>query len=124
MRFILILLLALLVGCDAQAKPKRPNPPLPPKNTPAPKADTVEVLDFTAKWCKPCKRNEPAIQRLEREGHKIIRIDIDEQPAVADSWRVVQYPTYIIVVNGKETFRTSDPVKLRARLQGKKLPRL
>ena len=41
------------------------------------------LLDFTAKWCGPCREMSPIVSRLERENLPVLKVDIDEQPNLA-----------------------------------------
>lgn len=93
MRFLLMAAL-LLTGCDKT----------PPKQ---------EVLSFTATWCSPCKKNAPAIRSLIKQGFRIRSVDIDDQPAIADNYGVESVPTYIVLNNGRQVFRTGDVGNLR-----------
>lgn len=63
------------------------------------------IVDFWADWCGPCKRLSPAIEQLSEE-HKEIKfckINIDEQPALADRFRIMSIPTLIAFKNGDIT---------------------
>lgn len=63
----------------------------------------LELLDFWAPWCQPCKRLAPAIEELSRE-YKVTQINVDEDPDTAARWGVLSLPTVIILVDG-------DPVE-------------
>jgi thioredoxin 1 len=68
----------------------------------------VELLDFYADWCGPCKVMEPVIEELERElAGKITikKIDVDQEADVASNYGVMSIPTYLIVKDGQEIER-------------------
>ena len=65
----------------------------------------VVMLDFTASYCQPCQQMVPVLQRMERDGFPIRRIDITEQPQVSRRYKVDRIPTLILMVEGKEAKR-------------------
>lgn len=67
-----------------------------------------EVLAFKAAWCPPCRRNEPILRDMQREGVKITLVDIDRQPGLAEKYAIRSVPTYVILEDGKETQRLHD----------------
>lgn len=65
-------------------------------------------MDFWASWCGPCKIMNPIIDEIEKElagKIEVERINVDEQGAVAEKFRVMSIPTYIIVRDDKEVSR-------------------
>ena len=68
----------------------------------------VELLDFYADWCGPCKIMEPIMEELEKEmGNKvkITKIDVDHKQGEASKYGVMSIPTYIILKDSKEVDR-------------------
>jgi thiol-disulfide isomerase/thioredoxin len=125
MRSALLVMLALVTGCEAKPEPKpAPAPiivivkPRPPLN-PIPAKNEPHVLDFYTTWCGPCRAAAPKIDQLEREGFKIARIDCDKDTVTADRYGIERYPTYVVIVNDKEVYRTHSADALRAFLTGK-----
>lgn len=68
----------------------------------------VTLVDFNARWCGPCKAQEPILEKLARTyEHRatIMGINIDENQSLATSYRVQSIPTLIIFKNGQEIKR-------------------
>jgi len=63
------------------------------------------VLDFSATWCGPCQEMSPIVSKLEREGHPIKKVDIDQQRELAQRHKVTMLPTFLLIVEGKEVSR-------------------
>lgn len=62
------------------------------------------LLDFHAKWCAPCKAMMPALTDVAREYEgeaKIVKIDIDEEPELAERFGIRGVPTLIVMQNGE-----------------------
>ena len=68
----------------------------------------IELLDFYADWCGPCKVMEPVIEELEREMSgqiAIKKIDVDTENEVASNYGVMSIPTYLVLKDGREVER-------------------
>ena len=61
----------------------------------------VRIKYFGATWCGPCKTFKPVIKKLEKAGYPIQIYDIDEDPVLAESYRIMSVPTLKIEVDGK-----------------------
>lgn len=68
----------------------------------------IEVIKFGAEWCNPCSVIAPTIKSLkekydaiEGSGIDIIDIDIDENPELAEKYKVRNIPTIVFVKNGE-----------------------
>ena len=71
------------------------------------------LVDFHAKWCGPCKASAPALEDAAREFEgevRIVKVDIDEEPALAETYNVRGVPTFIVVQDGEVKERFSGLV--------------
>lgn len=65
------------------------------------------LVDFYADWCAPCKEMEPFIHEIATENANnlvVLRINIDENPALADSLKVYAIPYLQVYKNQKLTW--------------------
>jgi thioredoxin 1/putative thioredoxin len=62
------------------------------------------LMQFTADWCQPCKAIAPEVEAFaqEMEGKaKVVRIDVDKTPVIAQQLRVQSVPTFMLVAEGR-----------------------
>ena len=63
------------------------------------------LVDFWATWCGPCMRQGPIVEELAGEGYSVGKVDVDQEPALAQKFQVMSIPTLIIFKDGKEAKR-------------------
>ncbi len=67
-------------------------------------SDIPVLVDFWAPWCGPCKALTPTVEKIaqELEGKlKVVKINIDEAPAIAGKYSVMSIPTLILFKDGQ-----------------------
>ena len=69
---------------------------------------TPVLLDMWADWCGPCHMLAPTIDQLSSEmaGRvKVAKLNIDENPGIANRFGVRSIPTLLVLKGGKEVDR-------------------
>ena len=115
-RLCLILTVLGFVGCLEAPSPVLPVDPIPagavlPPGMPNDRwffenvvqSEVPVLVDFTATWCRPCQEMKPALHEIEKAyGNrlKVIEVDIDDHPGIADHFRVSSVPRLMVIKNG------------------------
>lgn len=60
-------------------------------------------VDFFASWCGPCKMLAPSVDKLaaEHPEAKVVKVDVDQENALAMQYGVQSIPTLIVFKNGQ-----------------------
>ena len=63
------------------------------------------LLDFWATWCGPCRMIAPVVEEIAAERSDIVvgKVNVDEQPELAQKFQIMSIPTLIVIKNGKIT---------------------
>lgn len=69
------------------------------------KSEKPVLIDFWATWCGPCMRQGPIVEELAAEGYTVGKVNVDEEPGLAQQFQVMSIPTLIIFRDGKEAKR-------------------
>ena len=66
-------------------------------------SDKTILLDFWASWCAPCRRVVPIVEEIvdERRDIKVGKINVDEEPELANKFSIMSIPTLVVMKNGK-----------------------
>src|SRR6476469_922541 len=68
------------------------------------KSDKPVIVDFWAEWCGPCRQVAPILEEIANEQAEkltVVKLNVDENPATAGNYGVLQIPTLNVYKNGE-----------------------
>lgn len=68
----------------------------------------LQLLDFYADWCGPCKIMAPIFEEIEKEYTGRIefkKVDVEAEGELASKYGIMSIPTFVLLKDGKEVDR-------------------
>jgi thioredoxin 1 len=72
------------------------------------KSDRPVLVDFWAQWCAPCRMLAPTVEAVAEkyaESASVVKLNVDDNPAISQRYGIKGIPTLILFKNGKEEER-------------------
>jgi thioredoxin 1 len=72
------------------------------------KSDRPVLVDFWAQWCAPCRMLAPTVEAVAEKyagSATVVKLNVDDNPAVSQRYGIKGIPTLILFKNGKEEER-------------------
>jgi thioredoxin 1 len=67
-------------------------------------SDKPVIVDFWAEWCGPCHAVSPVLDKIAEERSdelRLVKVNIDEEPALAQKYGIVSIPTILLFKGGE-----------------------
>lgn len=80
-------------------------------------AAPLAMVDFWADWCGPCKMVGPVVEKIaeQYDGKALVaKVNIDEEPELAQRFGVMSIPTLVFLKNGEEVDRKVGVMPMEA----------
>lgn len=77
------------------------------------------LIDFWATWCAPCRMIGPIIEEVAeaRPDVKVCKVNVDEEPMLAEMFQVVSIPLLVVVKDGKITNKALGLMPMESMLE-------
>ena len=73
------------------------------------KSEKPVLIDFYADWCGPCRMVAPIVHEIAEENDNVVvaKINVDNDPELAEKFGVMSIPTLVVMKNGEEVSRAT-----------------
>lgn len=79
-------------------------------------SDKKVLVDFWADWCGPCRMLSPLVDQVAEENAniKVVKVNVDEENALAMKYGIMSIPTLLVFENGQEVKRSTGAIPKNA----------